>query len=484
MAKQPQDDLFEGGSMSFGEHLEELRVCLFRSLFGIIVGCLIGLYAAEYVVRFFEKPLETALTDHYLARALKDIDDDFTGPVPAEYNQTIMVGRLVPEKVNVEPAQIFKNLGIEMPSAFGEQKILPDVFISKDFFSADADELFANALVKASEAKTASPAKRIWELMTKEEQESVRQLAGLAETLKDAEKKGHEQKLTEAAIAENKEHLHAAHRQQLLAALNNVLSKSELHDSPEFAKRPGAHATAVTELREKKGSTQRLNKLLIAGEFPAYFRTPQVNLVTFYNWKPVKVRFQVLNAQEAFMIYLKAAMLTGVVLAAPWIFYNIWNFVAAGLYPHEKNQVFIYLPISLVLFFAGAALAFGFVFQPVLNFLFQFNQGLNAEFDPRIGEWLSFVLILPLGFGISFQLPLVMLFINRIGLVTVELYMQQWRMAILIIFVVAMVLTPADPVSMLLMAIPLCGLYVLGIAMCLWMPRNRNPFDQAYEPSA
>jgi sec-independent protein translocase protein TatC len=176
--------------------------------------------------------------------------------------------------------------------------------------------------------------------------------------------------------------------------------------------------------------------------------------------------------------------LTGVVIAAPWIFYQIWVFVAAGLYPHEKNQVFIYLPISLVLFFAGAALAFGFVFEPVLNFLFQFNQGLNAEFDPRIGEWLSFVLILPLGFGISFQLPLVMLFINRIGFVSIELYMQQWRMAILIIFVVAMVLTPADPVSMLLMAIPLCGLYVLGIAMCLWMPKSRSPFEAAYEPGA
>ena len=184
------------------------------------------------------------------------------------------------------------------------------------------------------------------------------------------------------------------------------------------------------------------------------------------------------------MIYLKASLLTGVVLASPWVFYQIWIFVAAGLYQHEKNQVFIYLPISLGLFFAGAALAFSFVFEPVLNFLFQFNQGLNAEFDPRIGEWLSFVLILPLGFGISFQLPLVMLFVNRIGLVTTEVYMSQWRLAILIIFVVAMVLTPADPVSMLLMAIPLCGLYVLGIGMCLWMPRRGNPFDQAYEPSA
>jgi len=70
----------------------------------------------------------------------------------------------------------------------------------------------------------------------------------------------------------------------------------------------------------------------------------------------------------------------------------------------------------------------------VLDFLFLFNKGMNADFDPRIGEWLSFVLILPIGFGISFQLPLVMLFINRIGLVSVETYVNQWRIAILTIF--------------------------------------------------
>jgi sec-independent protein translocase protein TatC len=92
------------------------------------------------------------------------------------------------------------------------------------------------------------------------------------------------------------------------------------------------------------------------------------------------------------------------------------------------------------------------------------------------------VLILPLGFGISFQLPLVMLFLNRIGVATLDFYVQQWRIAILIICVISMVLTPADPVSMLLMAVPLCLLYVLGIAMCKYMPSGKNPFAEAYEP--
>jgi sec-independent protein translocase protein TatC len=117
-----------------------------------------------------------------------------------------------------------------------------------------------------------------------------------------------------------------------------------------------------------------------------------------------------------------------------------------------------------------------------LDFLFSFNASMNIDPDPRISEWLSFVLILPLGFGISFQLPLVMLFLNRIGIFSVGAYLEKWRIAILVIFVISMLLTPADPISMMLMAVPLTILYFGGIMLCKWMPRGRNPFDEAYEP--
>jgi sec-independent protein translocase protein TatC len=467
MAKQPHDDLFEGGTMSFGEHLEELRICLFRSLFGIIIGCLIGLWAAEYVVRFFEGPLEEALRTHYLERALTAVKADFNGEAPFEMQETILKDELVPEKISIEPAQVAKALGVSFPGVLGKTNISPSMFVPADFLDEDSSRQLAKRMVLEGAKKTDSPGRRVWQLLSEEQQTTVKQLGEAKQALTDSE------------------------TQQLTAILNDLLTKPELHQAAEFAKVTGASKEAVDALREnlkKEASdaeaTRRLNKFLLNGALDDYLRTPRVNLVSFYNWKPVKVRFQVLDAQEGFMIYLKAALLTGVVLASPWVFYQVWLFVAAGLYPHEKNQVFIYLPISFLLFLAGASLAFGFVFEPVLNFLFQFNQVLNAEFDPRIGAWLSFVLILPLGFGISFQLPLVMLLINRLGFVSVELYMQQWRMAILIIFVVAMVLTPADPVSMMLMAVPLCGLYVLGIGMCLWMPKSRNPFDAAYEPTA
>lgn len=466
MAKQPHDDLFEGGSMSFGEHLEELRVCLFRSILGIVIGCLIGLYAAEYVVRFFEGPLEKALRGHHLERAMTAVKADFGGVVPFEMQETILKDQLVPEKVSVEPAQVARALGVSFPAIMADARISPHMYVPEDFLAADSSRELAKRIASHADKGAAAPGQRIWQLLNEGQQATVKKLA------------------------EAKEPLSGSETRQLTTILNELLAKRELHDSTEFAELSGASEEAVKALREnvKKDdsaeATLRLNKFLLNGVLDDYLRTPRVNLISFYNWKPVKVRFQVLDAQEGFMIYLKAALLTGVVLASPWVFYQVWVFVAAGLYPHEKNQVFIYLPISFLLFLAGASLAFSFVFEPVLNFLFQFNQVLNAEFDPRIGAWLSFVLILPLGFGISFQLPLVMLLMNRLGFVTVELYIQQWRMAILIIFVVAMVLTPADPVSMLLMAIPLCGLYVLGIGMCQWMPKSRSPFDAAYEPSA
>jgi sec-independent protein translocase protein TatC len=131
---------------------------------------------------------------------------------------------------------------------------------------------------------------------------------------------------------------------------------------------------------------------------------------------------------------------------------------------------------------AGAATAFFFAFKYVLDFLFSFNQWMNIDPDPRISEWLGFVLFLPLGFGIAYQLPLVMLFLQRIGIFTIRQYLEKWRIAILVIFVVSMVLTPADPVSMMLMAFPLSGLYFLGVGLCLWMPRNTNPYAKGYDP--
>ena len=148
-------------------------------------------------------------------------------------------------------------------------------------------------------------------------------------------------------------------------------------------------------------------------------RFTKADLIPLLLWTKLseddRVRLKAMNVQESFMIYIKAAFLFGAIVSSPGRFSSfLWNFVAAGLYPHEKHYVHTFLPISLGLFICGAALAFTAVFPPVLGFFFSITKSMGQELEPRISEWLGFVLLLPLGFGISFQLPLVMLFLERI----------------------------------------------------------------------
>ena len=97
-----------------------------------------------------------------------------------------------------------------------------------------------------------------------------------------------------------------------------------------------------------------------------------------------------IGVQEPFMIWMKASLLAGLVLSAPWIFYQLWQFVAAGLYPHERKYVYLYLPFSIGLFMLGVCVAYFGVFRPVLGFLFSFNRSLGFESEPRITSgWAS-----------------------------------------------------------------------------------------------
>ena len=173
---------------------------------------------------------------------------------------------------------------------------------------------------------------------------------------------------------------------------------------------------------------------------------------------------------EPFMIYIKAVLVTAFTFASPLIFWELWMFVGAGLYPHERKYVYLYLPISLGLFFAGAAFCFTVVFQFVLPFLLSFNELVETVPLIQAGKWFSFALLLPAMFGLSFQLPLVMLALNRLGIVEADVYRKNIRMAILVISFASVILTPSDPGSMIAMMIPLIGLYFVGIWMCEHFP--------------
>ncbi|MCS7466675.1 twin-arginine translocase subunit TatC [Stieleria sp. ICT_E10.1] len=189
------------------------------------------------------------------------------------------------------------------------------------------------------------------------------------------------------------------------------------------------------------------------------------------------------KVEESFMIWVKAGLIVGAVLSSPGVFYFLWQFVAAGLHQHERKYVYVYLPVSVTLFVSGVVLAFFLVLHYVLNFLLAFNGSMDVEVEPRLTYYINFVLLLPLGFGLAFQLPLVMLFLQRIGLIETEMYVGSWRVAILVIFVLSMLLTPADVTSMVALAVPLMFLYFLGIGMCHFIPRGPGLGSGAYDPA-
>ena len=165
---------------------------------------------------------------------------------------------------------------------------------------------------------------------------------------------------------------------------------------------------------------------------------------------------------EGFMTYLKVAALSGCAVASPVVFYQFWLFVAPGLYPKEKKQVLPLVVCSTVLFLAGVAFAYFVIFDFAFQFFMEFT---SDEVVPilSINAYLSVVTRLLLAFGVSFQLPIVVYFLARVGLVDHRDMLRFFKYAVLGIFVVASLLTPPDVISQILMAIPLLFLYGIGI---------------------
>lgn len=365
-------DLFDDSTMSFGEHLEVLRVHLLKAIIGMAIAVFVSLYFGQHIIDIVRSPIDKALAEFGVAKDkieddLEEVDlwqqikDAFTGGSAPEVEEVDLTSDVM--KVTVSADELMEQLHQLDPKKWPKP----------------ANEPAADAPPKDAAPDDAPP--------------------------DDAADTGQD----EPTISINLR-------------------------SPE--------------IRQWRTTVDKTNK-------------------------PVT-----LNVQEAFLTYLKVSFVAGFVLASPWVFYQMWLFVAAGLYPQERKYVYIYLPLSLGLFLVGAVFCFKLVFPFVLHFLLGFNKLMNVQPQIRLSEWISFAIMLPLMFGLSFQLPLVMLFLERISVFDVETYQTKRRMAILVIAVVSMMMTPADPASMLLMMFPLIGLYELGIMMCRMRAKNDSPIKQ------
>ena len=183
---------------------------------------------------------------------------------------------------------------------------------------------------------------------------------------------------------------------------------------------------------------------------------------------------------DGFIQPFKLAFIVAIVLASPYVLWQMWGVIAAGLYAHEKKAVRVFFPASLALFAAGVATAFLVVLPVGLRFLIGFGQSHGMASNFAVGEYLSLGLSLLFGLGIAYQLPIVMVFLQAMGIVERETLRKGWRVAVLTAFVLAMVLTPdPSPVSQTIMAGPLVGLYFLGVWAGRFVGEHRERFTAA-----
>jgi sec-independent protein translocase protein TatC len=170
------------------------------------------------------------------------------------------------------------------------------------------------------------------------------------------------------------------------------------------------------------------------------------------------------SVAEAFFTYMKVAFIAGIILASPFVLFQIWAFVAPGLYRHEKRYVIPFVAAGSFFFILGILFAY-FVAIPVG---FKFLLGYATDFIkpmPSMKEYLSFSIKFLLAFGLVFEFPVVLVLLARIGVVDAKSMARHRKYAILLIFIFAAVMTPPDIISQLLMAIPLMGLYELSIIL-------------------
>ncbi|MBN1907521.1 MAG: twin-arginine translocase subunit TatC [Deltaproteobacteria bacterium] len=168
------------------------------------------------------------------------------------------------------------------------------------------------------------------------------------------------------------------------------------------------------------------------------------------------------NLPEMFFIYLKTAFVAGILVASPVIFYQFWKFIAPGLYPNEKRYVVPFVTSSTILFISGAMFGYFVVFPFGFQFFLGFaNENLRAM--PSVQQYFGFASKMLLAFGLVFELPVLMFFMSKMGLVSVASMKKKRKYAILMAFVVSAILTPPDVVTQCMMAVPLVLLYEVGI---------------------
>lgn len=196
-----------------------------------------------------------------------------------------------------------------------------------------------------------------------------------------------------------------------------------------------------------------------------------------YRHLPEGTRLTFLGVTDPFVLYIKVAGLAGIFIASPIVLFQIWRFVAPGLYQKEKLQSVPFVFAGTFFFLSGGAFAYFVAFPFAVEFLLSMGQ----EFDPMITieRYFGFLMTVILGLGLMFEVPILIFLLARLGVVTPRFLMRHFRWAVLIIFIAAAILTPTpDIINLCIFALPTIGLYLLGVAAAaIVTPKRQEETD-------
>jgi sec-independent protein translocase protein TatC len=189
--------------------------------------------------------------------------------------------------------------------------------------------------------------------------------------------------------------------------------------------------------------------------------------------------------QETFLTYLKVAFFAAFFITSPFILIQIWKFIAPGLYNHEKKAIMPYLVVTPILFLVGGMLVYYLIMPLAIKFFLSFesvgiNTNLPIQLEAKVNEYLSLVMKLIFAFGLSFQLPVVLSLLARVGVINSAFLKDRRKYVVVIIFAAAAILTPPDPITQIGLAIPLLILYELSIFSVNIIERQKEKKNAQY----
>lgn len=185
-------------------------------------------------------------------------------------------------------------------------------------------------------------------------------------------------------------------------------------------------------------------------------------------------KLAVLSVGAGFDVYMRVALYCGLLLAGPWIIYQAWAFVAAGLHPRERRVVLMAVPAFVGLFLGGAAFFVAFVAVPAIKFLIGFDRWLDLDPVVTLQSQIGFMTDMVLAFGLAFQTPLAILLLAKVGLVSMKTLRKYRRHAIVAIAAFAAVFAPPDALSMLALGLPMWLLYELGVVLAYFLALRKK----------